>query len=307
MNKEKFLQELRGYLQVLEDQEQEDILEEYSQHIDMKLQKGLSEEEAIRDFGSMKELAAEILEAYHVKPGFRQRNMTVPFSLTKKERESGKFFRSVADFWKGKFAAAVHGGKNAIQWLGRKCRNFADWAARLFRRKNDYGQTAEAGRMQERISAGTDTDSMSQLPERYGRNDNGINQNIKQEISNKEMNQESNKGMMVSGMGKLLRGMGRGIGMLWRGFLGLCVWGLRTAWNLGWLMLSVFCACLAMIALAGFGTLAVLLFQGYPLAGMLIISLGAILCFGALACGAFSMRIRKNGTISQSEGEVQYE
>ena len=91
-----------------------------------------------------------------------------------------------------------------------------------------------------------------------------LNKNIKQEISNKEMNQESNKGMMVSGMGKLLRGMGRGIGMLWRGFLGLCVWGLRTAWNLGWLMLSVFCACLAMIALAGFGTLAVLLFQGYP-------------------------------------------
>lgn len=70
MNKETFLEELRGYLRILEDQEQEDILEEYAQHIDMKIQKGLSEEEAIRDFGSMRELAAEILEAYHVKPEF---------------------------------------------------------------------------------------------------------------------------------------------------------------------------------------------------------------------------------------------
>ncbi|MBD5450204.1 MAG: DUF1700 domain-containing protein, partial [Lachnospiraceae bacterium] len=60
MNKEKFLSELREYLSILENQEQEDILAEYAQHIDMKIQKGLSEEEAIRDFGAVEELAAEI-------------------------------------------------------------------------------------------------------------------------------------------------------------------------------------------------------------------------------------------------------
>lgn len=64
MNKEIFLTQLREYLKILEDREQEDILAEYAQHIDMKMQKGLSEEEAIRDFGPMEELAAEILEAY---------------------------------------------------------------------------------------------------------------------------------------------------------------------------------------------------------------------------------------------------
>ena len=63
MNKDKFLTELRAYLNILEKQEQEDILEEYAQHIDMKIQKGLSEEEAINDFGPVEELAAEILEA----------------------------------------------------------------------------------------------------------------------------------------------------------------------------------------------------------------------------------------------------
>lgn len=52
---------------MLADEEQEDILQEYEQHIEMKIEKGLSEEEAIRDFGSVRELAGEILEAYHVK------------------------------------------------------------------------------------------------------------------------------------------------------------------------------------------------------------------------------------------------
>ena len=68
MNKSEFLNDLKKYLTILEDREQEDILEEYAQHIDMKLSTGLSEEEAIRDFGSVEELAAQILEAYHVKP-----------------------------------------------------------------------------------------------------------------------------------------------------------------------------------------------------------------------------------------------
>ena len=62
MSKEAFLTELAGHLKVLEEREQQDILDEYAQHIDMKIQNGMSEEEAIRDFGPVKELAAEILE-----------------------------------------------------------------------------------------------------------------------------------------------------------------------------------------------------------------------------------------------------
>lgn len=292
MNKEKFLQELREYLQVLEDQEQEDILEEYAQHIDMKLQKGLSEEEAIRDFGSMKELAAEILEAYHVKPGFRQRNMPVPFRMRKKEQaeDGGNFFRSAADFWKGKILAAARGGKKAFQWFGRKCRGLADWAAGLFRGENARRQKTESGKPEGQIAAGTEKENLPLAAGRNGRN-----------------GKENEKGTMAGDMGKLLRGIGQGIGKLWRCFLSLCNWGLKTVWNAGWLMLSLFCAFWAMVALAGFGALTVLLFQGYPLAGMLIISFGGILCFGALTCWAFSMIIRKSGKISQSEREVQYE
>lgn len=49
MNKDEFLNELKSYLSILEDEEQADILEEYTQHIDMKISTGLSEAEAIRD------------------------------------------------------------------------------------------------------------------------------------------------------------------------------------------------------------------------------------------------------------------
>ena len=91
MNKEKFLMELRAHLSILENQEQEDILAEYAQHIDMKMQKGLSEEEAIRDFGPMQDLAAEILEAYHVKPEFRKKGIVLKLpGLGVKQAEHGE-------------------------------------------------------------------------------------------------------------------------------------------------------------------------------------------------------------------------
>ena len=68
MNKQEFLNELQSRIRILEEAEQQDILAEYAQHIDLRTAGGLSEEEAIRDFGNPEELAAEILEAYHVDP-----------------------------------------------------------------------------------------------------------------------------------------------------------------------------------------------------------------------------------------------
>lgn len=68
MDKRAFLEELGKYLDILEEQEQQDILNEYSQHIEMKMKKGMSEEEAIEDFGDVEVLAGDILSAYHIKP-----------------------------------------------------------------------------------------------------------------------------------------------------------------------------------------------------------------------------------------------
>ncbi len=70
MNKSAFLGELKQHLKILDESEQRDILDEYSVHIDMKMEKGMSEEEAIRDFGDTQKLAEDILEAYHVNPQY---------------------------------------------------------------------------------------------------------------------------------------------------------------------------------------------------------------------------------------------
>lgn len=70
MNKQEFLEALRRALAVLEETEQRDIIDEYEQHIDMKVASGLTEEEAIADFGDFCEMTAELLEAYHVRADY---------------------------------------------------------------------------------------------------------------------------------------------------------------------------------------------------------------------------------------------
>lgn len=67
-SKESFLNALQQGIAVLAEAEQQDILEEYAQHIEIKMSGGLTEEEAVQDFGDVQQLIAEILEAYHVDP-----------------------------------------------------------------------------------------------------------------------------------------------------------------------------------------------------------------------------------------------
>ncbi len=72
MNKKEFLEALRKALAVLDETELQDIIDEYEQHIDMKAASGLTEEEAIADFGDFKELTAELLDAYHVRVDYAE-------------------------------------------------------------------------------------------------------------------------------------------------------------------------------------------------------------------------------------------
>lgn len=66
MNKEQFVSALHKKLQVIEANERQDIIDEYINHIDMKMQEGKSEEEAIEDFGDIDELVKDILDAYKI-------------------------------------------------------------------------------------------------------------------------------------------------------------------------------------------------------------------------------------------------
>ena len=76
MKKEDFLRELDSRLHILNETERKDILDEYAQHIDLKIANGLSEEDAAGDFGNIKELASEILSAYNVNLKYNKPDVT---------------------------------------------------------------------------------------------------------------------------------------------------------------------------------------------------------------------------------------
>lgn len=88
MNKGEFLNELEKRIRVLAKNEIKDILVEYSQHIDMKMESGLNEAEAIKDFGDIDDLAAEILEAYHVNPEY-EKGAEIPESVLEDQKKRG--------------------------------------------------------------------------------------------------------------------------------------------------------------------------------------------------------------------------
>lgn len=72
MDKATFLIELQRNIGMLDDSEQKDIIDEYAQHIDMKVSNGMSEKEAIEDFGDFEDFVRDVLSAYHVKAPFDQ-------------------------------------------------------------------------------------------------------------------------------------------------------------------------------------------------------------------------------------------
>lgn len=134
-NKEWFLTELKSRIAVLDDGEQQDILAEYAQHIDLRVDGGLTEEEAIRDFGDLDQLAAEILEAYHVKPAFGQKTSLPRHRLPdprpamrKGCAGAGAWFRRMGGMISGFFRRLWQGTVNGIHKCSCKLRQ-------LFRRK----------------------------------------------------------------------------------------------------------------------------------------------------------------------------
>lgn len=109
MKKEEFLKELEHRLHILNDSEKEDLIEEYSQHIDIKISNGLSEEEAVADFGNIKELADEILSAYSVNLKYNRADV-----IGKGKNIIVKFFEARLEGIKG-FLSRI------TQYTRRKC------------------------------------------------------------------------------------------------------------------------------------------------------------------------------------------
>ncbi len=99
MNKNDYLNRLSRLLHMLQESEVKDILDEYEQHIDMKIAEGMTEEEAVAAFGTVEELAGEILDAYHVKADFKEKKKKEV--LEKVQTESKKAIKSAGEAGKG--------------------------------------------------------------------------------------------------------------------------------------------------------------------------------------------------------------
>lgn len=251
MKKEEFLAKLKKNLSILEEKEIQDIVEEYEQHIDMKMKGGLSEEAAIQDFGDLKELTAGILEAYHVKADYQGEKKNLDFDKVKEESRKAT----------EKATSAIGKGAGMI---GKGAGAAGKWGVRQ----------------------GKKLLKLMQRPFLY----------IKTTLKN---SREKAKG----------KGL---LGRIWLLFLGMCsaLWKgckgcLRLCWNVFWLFSGVMMAMLTLFLVFLFGMTLVLLHEGYPLVGVLLMIIGS-----GLACGAFtllfmSLMIRKNVVSSDSEQNKQ--
>ena len=286
MSKEAFLTELAGHLKVLEEREQQDILDEYAQHIDMKIQNGMSEEEAIGDFGPVKELAAEILEAYHVNPeyGDSSRRGKMDFESAAQSAEQG--IRSAGSFLK-------KAGKKLGQWISEVCA----WIGKPFHRKSmgkpveqPEGAESTVGQETAADSAASEKSTAGYGPAASRKAYTGSEQGILGKFIGFCRDILKGCGSLI---GSIARMLGKLIIWLWHICWDLLRWGLRLCWNLFWFCGAICLALGTIAAIFCFGALLILCFQGYPLIGVTVMSRGRLLCGGALTCAAWGLIRRK--------------
>lgn len=247
MNKQDFLQELQSRIRILEEAEQQDILAEYAQHIDLRMAGGLSEEEAIQDFGDPGQLAAEILEAYHVDPS--------RLSTPAQPKQAAQALRRSAAGIRDRFSRLGHSISERLRRCGRGIA--ACWRRRGQQLKSLVHHTHRPKDTNKEAS------SMSHAPRSHA-----VLLHIKQ--------------------------AGRWLGRLLAALVHL-------AWNLLMLLVILPFAVAGLLALLCIGLLAVLLVQGYPLAGPLLCGIGLVLCCAALVGLCATLFHRRRTANNQGE------
>lgn len=276
MNKEEFLRTLREKLSILDEKEMEDILSEYEQHIDMKTAGAMTEEEAIADFGDPDDLAADILEAYHVRSDYAREN-------TSKNGKEG------LKEWAADLGERV---KSRLNTLQNRCvesfKNFCTFWKRILEQRFGESRKEKTDRNHE-----DKTDAEVFCGER-----------VKAERTRTAAGAESRKGDFACRMerrgffGTLWHGLSSGI----RGFAAACrkflewcikigIWCAKWMWNVGWIMVGGMMGIGACFCLFGLGVLLMLSVQGYPVSGVTISMAGVSLCAVSLTGLPFTFLI----------------
>ena len=281
MDKKTFLSELKRSLSVLQEEELQDIISEYEQHIDLKVENGLSEEEAIADFGSLADLKAEILEAYHVRADFNAASEGSKGNDSKRpigdfqkkgsrslkgflERMRRDLMRAGKMVWEG-ISVAGRGIWKGVKWGKRQiCRPFM-WIWRVGK------STEEKGEFEGKQSYS------------FGFRGKGKSQ----EKRNMERTREKE--------GDMFHTVGRVIGRGFHWCISAVIWCIRLGWNIGSVLASLLVGAFGLFCLYGLGILAVLLPKGYPLLGITIGCLGMVLCLFSLTGFGFTLLWRSDG------------
>lgn len=283
MDKKTFLLNLRKSLSVLKEEELQDIVSEYEQHIDMKVENGLTEEEAIADFGSMTELTTEILEAYHVRADYAE-------SVSGRRMKTDRGFGSISLQSAGRLeeesriSEAAGKVKGAVKRWGALLRAGFLAAGTIIKRGFIWGERQisrpflwiwgllRSGEESGRAGGSTEKVKLYRRKKEHRRRDS----------------------MERSGYGERQHGIiymiGEGISRIFHGCIHAVRWCIRLAWNMCCVGASLMAGFFGLFCLYGLGVLLVLVLQGYPLWGITLGCLGLVLCMFSLAGFGFTLR-----------------
>lgn len=325
MDKRTFIRELEKSLSVLQEKELNDIIGEYEQHIDMKVQSGLTEEEAIADFGSLSELSAEILEAYHVRADYAAGSgikKEKKFAFSEGEKAGKEILQQTGEACVKTGKSTMRGLKRVGAWLWgvvlfwkvQLARPFA-WAGRKWtaykseREENVFMQQADDATDMQDTGVGNSDMQNSVRPKSIRQN--SIAQNLAGQTFDRRSSTRRNYTRRSRSLGT---GIGHAFsvfmqmiaGLLRFGWKAFC-WCVRVAWNLCWAGFVLFCGIMGVGCLFVLGMMLVLSTQGYPLAGLVIGCLGLNLClFAAAGLGITFMRKSKHRLAAEETGEKNH-
>lgn len=265
MDKATFLVQLQKNIGMLDDDEQKDIIDEYSQHIDMKVSGGMTEAEAIEDFGDFNEFVRDVLNAYHVKAPFDQGD-AVEAAATASPTAGDRL------------DDAVRGGAQAA---GR-----AVDATKRGARKMASAVTGAAGKFSDRAKEAVSQASAARAEARAEAAASGV-----------EADRDGSESRAAAASGTS-RGMIAEVGGMARSFGGVC-WNVaktaaRWCWNFAVACLMASGGFMALVSLFCLGLGVVFLVQGYPVAGLTIAAAGCSMAFAAISFLLSRLIMRKH-------------
>lgn len=256
MDKATFLVQLQKNIGMLDDGEQKDIIDEYAQHIDMKVSGGMTEAEAIEDFGDFNEFVREVLSAYHVKAPFDQ----APFDQAATAETAATASPTPGD----RLDDAMRAGASAVEKAAAATKSGAHKIGE--RVSGAFGKAAERVRTRPLRAEGA----------QQGRAPSGAADEERFEAAQAEGGPVGAEGPRRS-----TGGLRVGFVAAWRFCRDAAKTLVRWAWNAFVACCAAFCLIMGLASVFCFGICAVFLAQGYPMLGLTVAGVGAAMTFGA--------------------------